>query len=157
MTHATQMTMPTNPSETLHRRVSEALIKAFTKSLDWEVIESMLEPSLDYVQSLLEVTESHPSGPFCFSFEDNNHDGLTLSLDVADNDGPTFLFTTETVSLLSILHDQWGGCFRSQAKIVWGLERTLSRLKEEYKDEFGIDCTPEAVAGEAKRLGFKEE
>ena len=151
------MTQPTSPSETLHSRVSEALIKAFTKSLDWDVIESMLEPSLDYVQSCLEVKESYPSGPFSFSFEDNNHDGLTLSLDVADNDGPTFLFTTETVSLLSILYDQWGGCFRSQAKIVWGLERTLSRLKDEYKDEFGIDCTHEAVAGEAKRFGLEME
>ena len=151
------MNMPTSPSETLYSRVSEALIKAFTKSLDWDVIESMLEPSLDYVQSCLEVKESYPSGPFSFLFEDNNHDGLTLSLDVADNDGPTFLFTTETVSLLSILHDQLGGCFRSKAEIVWGLERTLLRLKEEYKDEFGIDCTPEAVAGEAKRLGLEEE
>lgn len=149
--------MPTSPSETLHSRVSEALIKAFTKSLDWDVIESMLEPSLDYVKSCLEVTESYPSGPFSFSFEDNNHDGLTLSLEVADNDGPTFLFTTEPVSLLSILHGQLGGCFLSQAEIVWGLERTLSRLREEYKNEFGIDCTPEAVAGEANRLGLEVE
>lgn len=149
--------MPTSPSETLHSRVSEALIKAFTKSLDWDVIESMLEPSLDYVQSCLEVKESYPSGPFSFSFEDNNHDGLTLSLYASDNAGHTSLFSTESVSLLSVLHDQWGGCFRSQATIVWGLERTLSRLKEEYKDEFGIDCTHEAVAGEAKRLGLEEE
>ena len=149
--------MPTSPSETLHSRVSEALIKAFTKSLDWDVIESMLEPSLDYVQSCLEVKESYPSGPFSFLFEDNNHDGLTLSLDAYDNDGHISLFTTETVSLLSILSDQWGGCFRSQAEIVWGLERTLSRLKEKYKDEYGIDCTHEAVAGEAKRLGLEME
>lgn len=149
------MTQPTSPSETLHSRVSEALIKAFTKSLDWDVIESMLEPSLDYVQSCLEVKESYPSGPFSFLFEDNNHDGLTLSLDASDNDGHISLFTTEPVSLLSILSDQWGGCFRSQAGIVWGLERTLSRLKEEYKNEYGIDCTHEAVAGEAKRLGLE--
>lgn len=153
--------MTDRPSEDIQNTVAKVIAEAMQEAVDWDFTEKLIAPTLEYVKRCLRENMESGVSPFYFSGQDykrgedgrfvgtDKPDGLTIGFEICDEDAP--LVSQEDMNLADLLSRQYDSCFQSQADVVWGLERTLERVKQRYVECFGFECTKDAVAAERER------